>query len=289
MPWASAISRRPAHPLGRGHHEAALALHRLEDDRGHLLGRHVGGEHLPQRGQRGGGRIGRFVPVGVRVGSPVHLGSERAEAGLVGMLLGGQRHRHQGAAVEGAVEADHGRAAGGQLRDLDRVLDRLGAGVEERGLLGAGDGRPFEQPLGQLDVGLVRHHREVGVQEAVDLGVQRGRHRLVGVPHVQAADAAGPVQEGVAVHVGDGDAVSVVDHDRQVDALRIGDHALLARQDLRRTRSRQLGAQVDRRCHLCPSSSRRGCDGQTARGYPIRWAPSCAYTPPDGAVRSLDP
>ena len=59
------------------------------------------------------------------------LARERAEAGLVRRDLAGQRHAHEGAAVEGAGERDHAGAAGGSAGDLDRVLDRLGAGREE--------------------------------------------------------------------------------------------------------------------------------------------------------------
>jgi hypothetical protein len=70
------------------------------------------------------------------------------------------------------------------------------------------------------------------VEEAVDLGVQRRGYGLVGVADVEAADPAGPVEEGVAVDVGDGHAVGVVDHDRQVDGLGIRDDALLARENV---------------------------------------------------------
>ena len=50
-----------------------------------------------------------------------------------------------------------------EARELDRVLDRLGAGVEEGRLGGAGERRALEQPLGERDVDLVRDDREVGV------------------------------------------------------------------------------------------------------------------------------
>ena len=64
----------------------------------------------------------------------VDLRRERPEPLLVRPRLRREREREVGAAVEGALEADHGRAAGVGPRELDRVLDRLGAGVEERGL-----------------------------------------------------------------------------------------------------------------------------------------------------------
>ena len=57
-----------------------------------------------------------------------------------------------GAPVEGALEGDDRRAAGGQLGELDGVLDGLGAGVEERGLLSGRRSAFAHQPLGELDV-----------------------------------------------------------------------------------------------------------------------------------------
>ena len=78
--------------------------------------------------------LGRDAAVGVRERHAVDLGRERPEARLVGVHLRGEREREQRAAVEGAVEGDHRRAARVGARELDGVLDRLGAGVEERGL-----------------------------------------------------------------------------------------------------------------------------------------------------------
>jgi hypothetical protein len=58
-----------------------------------------------------------------------------AEALLVGLDLAGQRHAHEGPAVEAAAKGDDGIAAGGDAGDLDRVLAGLGAGGDEDRLL----------------------------------------------------------------------------------------------------------------------------------------------------------
>ena len=81
-------------------------------------------------------RLGAARPA-QRVGHrhPVDLAGERAEALLVRHVLGGQRHRQVGAAVVGVVERDHRLPPGVVAGDLDRVLDRLGARVEQRGAL----------------------------------------------------------------------------------------------------------------------------------------------------------
>ena len=76
-------------------------------------------------------------------------GANGPEARLVRMGLRGEAEREQRAAVEGALEGDHGGALRVGARELDRVLDRLGARVEERGARLARDRRELEQALGQ--------------------------------------------------------------------------------------------------------------------------------------------
>jgi hypothetical protein len=54
---------------------------------------------------------------------------------LVGHVLRGERHGEVGTPVVAVVEGDDRRAAGGVPGDLHGVLDGLGAGVEQGGLL----------------------------------------------------------------------------------------------------------------------------------------------------------
>ena len=104
--------------------------------------------------------------------------------------------------MERVVEDEHRGAAGGGARDLDRVLDRLGAGVDEQALLlGAGARRQLAEPPADLDVRLVEADHHALVQVAVDLLVDRGDHRRRAVPEVLAADAAGEVDVGAPVDV----------------------------------------------------------------------------------------
>ena len=105
--------------------------------------------------------------------------------------------------MEAALERDHRGAAGEAARELDRVLDRLRAGVEERRLRRSGERQSLQQPLRQLDVRLVRDDREVGVGEAGELLLGRGDDLRMRVADVQAADAAREVDERVAVDVGE--------------------------------------------------------------------------------------
>ena len=110
---------------------------------------------------------------------------------------------------------------------------------------GAAERRDREQALGELDVHLVRDDREVGVREARRLLRDRGDDLRVRVADVQHADAAGEVDERVAVDVGEQRALRLGGHDRQVDGERRGDDALEARHDLLRARAGDLGADVD--------------------------------------------
>src|SRR6478672_9630188 len=130
----------------------------------------------------------------VRRGGAVDLGRERPEALLVGNDLRRHRHREQRAAVEGVVEDDDSATPGRDARDLDRVLDRLRAAVEEERLLvGSPVGAELGQPAADLDVGLVHADHEALVEVAVDLCVQRFDDSRQVVPEVRAAEAAGEV------------------------------------------------------------------------------------------------
>ncbi len=245
MPCSSQIRRRPAHELGRRHDEPALTLDRLEDDRRDLLGRDLRPERVLERGERG---LRVRPAVRARERHAVDLGRERPEPRLVRVRLRGEAERKQRAAVEAAVERDHGRALRVRARELDRVLDRLGAGVEEGDARLAGDRHEVDEALREPDVVLVRDDREVRVREPRRLLLHRLDHPRIRVPDVHAADSAGEVDERVAVDVGDERALSLGDHDRQVDRERVGDHPLLAVEDLLALRARKLGLDADRTC-----------------------------------------
>ncbi len=226
--------------------EAALPEHRLHHDRGHAFGRDLREERALQGGERGG-RVGPAV--GVRIGDPVDLGGKRPQAGLVRMRLRGHRHREHRAPVEGALEDDHRRPLRVRTRELDRVLDRLGTGVEERRLGRAAERGELDHALRQLDVDLVRDDREVGVGEVCELLLRRLDQAGVRVPDVQAADAAREVDERVAVDVRERGAAAFGDDDRVDEGQRPRDHAFLPLDDLLRTGARDRGPNLDRACH----------------------------------------
>src|SRR4029077_2893480 len=72
----------------------------------------------------------------VREWHPVDLWRKRPEPGFERVRLRRQGQRQQRATVERSLERDHGGPLRVRARELDRVLDRFRAGVEERRLRG---------------------------------------------------------------------------------------------------------------------------------------------------------
>ena len=124
-PCRVATSRAAREVALRRHDDAGLALDRLEQHGRGLVG--------DGRGER----------VGVAVRHEGDDAGQRLERRAVG-LLGGQRQRAHGAAVEAALGRDHVGAAG-TAGQLERRLVGLGAGVGEEDLAG-GRARPTRGP-----------------------------------------------------------------------------------------------------------------------------------------------
>ena len=150
--------------------------------------------------------------------------------------------------MEPPVEGDDGRPARVGARELDRVLDGLGARVEKGRPLVATDRGELEQPLGERHVVLVRDDREVGVREALDLLLRGLDHTGIRVADVEAAHAACEVDKRVPVDIGDRCAVRLLDHDREVDRKRLRDDAGLALEDLPAPGPGDLRLEVDCSC-----------------------------------------
>jgi hypothetical protein len=193
--------------LHRGRDEAALAQLQLDHDRRHRPGIHERGEQLvevpPARhAALAAQRPAPRAAVAVRERDAVHLRRERPEALLVGHHLGRERQREIGTAMEAVLETDHRLPSGECPGHFHRVLDRLGAAVDEESpLLAGARGNPVE-PLGELDVRLVGGDREADVGKAVELIPDRRDHAGMAVAGVHHADPAGEIDQSVAVRVG---------------------------------------------------------------------------------------
>ncbi|OGN84948.1 MAG: hypothetical protein A2X23_01630 [Chloroflexi bacterium GWC2_73_18] len=187
-----------------GDEVAALALDRLHHDGGDLARRHQVPEDLP---------LDEVEPLARAEGGVVDAGQERPEAGVVPGLRGGQRDGPVGPAVEGAEEADQVRAPGGVAGELDRRLDRLGAGVGQEGArrrVHGGD--PIELAA---DLGVDRQVEVRGgeVEESLGLLLDGAHHLGVAVTGRGDGDPGGEVEEEVAVDVLDHQAVAAHRHD----------------------------------------------------------------------------
>ena len=132
---------------------------------------------------------------------PVDLVGERPERVLVGHVLGGHRHRQVGAPVVGVVEHGDRHPAGVGAGDLDGVLDRLGAGVEQRRPLLVAAGGQLGELLAHVDVAVVRRDHEAGVRERPDLVDDPLDDLGRGVADARDRDAGGQVDQRVAVGV----------------------------------------------------------------------------------------
>ena len=229
----------------RRHDESALPLHRLDHDRGDVLARNCRNQRALECGDRI--RSGRPAVV-LRERNPVHLRRERPQPSFVRVRLRGERNGEQSAPVEAAFERDHCGPFRVRASEFDGVLDRLGSGVEERGLRRSPEGRQRDQPLGERDVNLVRDDREVRVQEPRRLLLNRLDDPRVRVSDVEAADAAREVDERIPVDVRERRALAAVDHDGEEDRERIGNRPCLPREDLLRPRPWDRRLELDRLC-----------------------------------------
>ena len=226
--------------------EAALALHGLEHDARDRLRLDLALEQVLERCDRG---VRVDAAVRIRSGGAVDLPGEGTEPRLVGAHLARHRHRQERPPVEAVLEDDDRGPAGRGARDLDGVLDRLCAGVDEDRLLAlAGAGRVLGEPPADLDVRLVGADHEALVQEAVDLLVDRGDDRREAVARVLAGDPAREVQIDGAVRRLDLRPLGACDHEaRGRNAAR--DEALACFEDVvgRRALAERHAAIVSRR------------------------------------------
>jgi hypothetical protein len=125
-------------------------------------------------------------------------------------------HREERSAVERVLEDHDARLARGRAGDLDRVLDRLGAAVQEQALLVlAGAGRQVCESPADLDVRFVDPDHEALMEIRVDLLVHGCDGRGQPVARVLAAEAAGEVDVRLAVDVLDAGAFCAGDDDRR--------------------------------------------------------------------------
>ena len=105
--------------------------------------------------------------------------------------------------MKAVLETDHSLTAGEGAGHLDRVLNRLGAAVQQESALRMAAGSDLVEPFGQGDVGLVCGDRKAYVSKTVQLGPDGRNNRRVPVPGIDHADPAAEIDQPVAVSIGD--------------------------------------------------------------------------------------
>ena len=202
----------------RRHHDAGLALDRLDQDAHHV------GVH--RRGQRGG----------VPVGHDAEPGGVRPERGA-GVGVGGEADDRRGPAVEIAVERHDDRLVSGHALDLvaplagglDRRFHRLRAGVHRQHHLHARELRE----LGAEQAELVMVEGPADQGHPVQLPLRGSDQGRVAVAEVQRGVRREHVQVPAAAGIGDPGPLGLGDHDGQrvivVRAVRLGQGAQVLR------------------------------------------------------------
>src|SRR5450759_85281 len=136
------------------------------------------------------------------IGHAIDVWREGAKSILVGLRLVRHGHREECASVERTVEHDDAGPTGDVARNLDGVLDGLGAIVEQSYRLLEVARSELGKLLADGDVRLVWNGREVRVEEVVRLVLDSRGYAWMRVADRHAAPAAGKVNKGVAVNVG---------------------------------------------------------------------------------------
>ncbi len=213
------------HKRRTGRQEAAVALHRFDNDRRHALRRDLHGEKLIQRLQA---VYFRYAVQRIRKRQAIDIRRERAKILLIGLAHTGQGHAQQRTPVKGAVESDHAGAIGVRASDLNRVLYRLCAAGKEDALVGFLAADQLIKPLRQLDIARIGHHLKTGVGDQAQLTRYRIDHRRMVVPDVEHADTADEVEITVALDVPDFAAPGALNHQR-MGGHHAARHILLAR------------------------------------------------------------
>ena len=152
---------------GLGHIiKAALALYRLDDDGRHAARIDIGLEQFVEHRQRF--FLGNAMHFD-RERHVEHIVHHRAKADFVGHDLAGQRHAHEGAAMERAGEGNDRLAAGGGTGDFYSIFDSFRTGGDKDRLLGKLARNSLVQAFGKADVVFVRDDLMAGVGEMIEL------------------------------------------------------------------------------------------------------------------------
>src|SRR5579884_3346546 len=156
--------------------------------------------------------VGAVAPICVREGGMVHILSERSESGSVWSLPSREAHGHHGASVKGIFKGDDAGPTGIRPCDLDRILDGLGAAIEQCRLLVEAAGDDLGEPTAHLQIRLVGGHAEAAVNELLSLLTDGVHHRSRRVAGVDSPDPARKVDVALPVDIPELCSMGPIDH-----------------------------------------------------------------------------
>ena len=178
-PVSVADRAQPFHERARRGDEAALALQRLDHDRGDVLRRDVRLEQPLERARAPRRRSARGTRPGTARGRP------RARTARAPPCTGASSRSSSSTAAcargSAPSKRDHGRPPGVQARaNLTAFSTASVPALKNAACVSPGDRRERAEPLGERHVRLVRDDREVGVEEPRRLLLRPPRRRAGG-------------------------------------------------------------------------------------------------------------
>ena len=199
--------------LGRRHDESAHTLDRLGDEGGHLA---VGGgpdQHLHVAGApQLAGRIGQAEIATVAVGGMSMFDERNLGADTAPRGVGGHGLSHEGPSAVGMTQGHDLLAARVELRDHDGRFVSVGATRGEETLFDLSR-TGLSQLFGELHH-CGSHVKGRGVQEAVDLLLDRPRDLRDAVPQGHGENPAKKVEKLSSLSVFEAQAAPLGDHQR---------------------------------------------------------------------------
>ena len=241
--------------LGRGHDVAPFSLNRFDDDRCDFLGGDRGLEQFfleigdafdPASAVR---EVARAA-ITIAVTDVRHFGKQRLEPAALSHFAGGEREGPHRASVKGAVESNDMLPASVITGEFNGRFDRLGPRIGEQHPLGRFPGSDLAQLFCQI---AQRRIIKIGPADMDQFGglVLNGLHHTrMAVPGRADGDSGGEVEEQVAIHVLEHQAVAAFDGQRIRPRVRRRDELFVDGDQFERDRSRGGSSDV-RRCGRC--------------------------------------
>ena len=251
---------------------AALALDRLDENRGHLVRR---GDPLEHGVLDLLDTIAAEVRItaclrSLRIGDVMDVRNERREAAAVDQLGARKRHGAVGPAVKSAQESNGPASACVPAGQFQCRLQCLGSAVGEEDALGRRARRQLGESLRQVDLGLVIKIGAGHVNQPGGLVLNGGDDLGMAMPGRGHGDACREVEEQVPIDVSNHRPAAPLDDERIQPRVGRRNGLLVPLQQDLRVGTGQAGLNVRNallsKCHISKPPQAADCAGSTAAG-----------------------